>query len=78
MELRTDPAALREKYQKVMDKFVYEGGEPEEKARLRHLLRNPWTSVTSMLRSRRTGTPGRKPAFKQGLARAVPGNQSAK
>ena len=36
MELRTDPAALREKYQKVMDKFVYEGGEPEEKARLRH------------------------------------------
>ena len=48
MELRTDPAALREKYQKVMDKFVYEGGEPEEKARLRHLLRNQWTFVTSM------------------------------
>lgn len=48
MELRTDPATLREKYQKVMDKFVYEGGEPEEKARLRHLLRNQWTFVTSM------------------------------
>ena len=56
MELRTDPAALREKYQKVMDKFVYEGGEPEEKARLRHLLRNQWTFVTSMAPGRRSGS----------------------
>lgn len=31
-----------------MAKFIYQGKEPEAKERLRHLLRNPWISVSSI------------------------------
>lgn len=48
MELQTDPALLREKYQKVMAKFTYQGREPEAKERLRFLFHNQWTSVSSL------------------------------
>ena len=48
MELQTDLAALREKYQKIMAKFTYQGKEPEAKERLRHLFHNQMTSVSSL------------------------------
>ena len=48
MDQKTDLADLQKKYQDVMAKFTYEGKEPEAKARLRHLFRNPWTFVASM------------------------------
>jgi len=48
MESKTDPVLLREKYQKIMAKFTYQGTEPEAKARLRFLFHNQWTSVSSL------------------------------
>lgn len=48
MEMKTDLAALLEKYQNVMKKFAYQGKEPAEKERLRYLLRNQHTSVGSL------------------------------
>jgi len=48
MEIKTDLATLREKYQKVMEKFTYDGKEPEAKARLRYLFHNQWISVASL------------------------------
>jgi len=48
MELQTDPAILRKKYQKIMEKFTYNGREPEEKERLRSLFHDQWVSVASL------------------------------
>jgi len=48
MELQTNSAILREKYQKIMEKFTYNGREPEEKERLRFLFHNQWVSVASL------------------------------
>lgn len=48
MELHTDLAVLREKYQKIMAKFTYQGKEPEAKERLRHLFHNQITFVSSL------------------------------
>lgn len=48
MEQKTDLAVIQKKYQDVMAKFTYQGKEPEAKERLRHLLRNPWISVSSI------------------------------
>lgn len=48
MELETYFTLLREKYQKVMEKFTYQGNEPEAKERLRYLFRNQTISVSSM------------------------------
>lgn len=44
----TDLAALEEKYQKIMARFVYQGREPEAKERLRHLFHNQMTFVSSL------------------------------
>lgn len=48
MELQTDFAILREKYQKIMEKFTYRGKEQEAKERLRHLFHNQMTFVSSL------------------------------
>jgi len=48
MEVQTNSAILREKYQKIMEKFTYNGREPEEKERLRFLFHNQWVSVASL------------------------------
>lgn len=48
MELQTDIAALREKYQKILAKFTYQNKEPEAKERLRHLFHNQMTFVSSL------------------------------
>lgn len=48
MELQTYFTLLRERYQKVMDKFTYQGNEPEAKERLRYLFRNQTISLSSM------------------------------
>lgn len=48
MELQTDLAVLREKYQKIMAKFTYQGKEPESKERLRYLFHNQMTFVSSL------------------------------
>lgn len=48
MELQTYPVILREKYQKAMEKFVYQGKEPEAKERLRHLFHNQQCFVSSI------------------------------
>ena len=36
MQLQDYPSFQREVYEKIMEKFTYEGNEPEEKARLRY------------------------------------------
>jgi len=46
--LQDYPQFIREKYQKVMARFTYNGKEPEAKARLRHLYSNYFMSVSSM------------------------------
>lgn len=48
MEAEAYYAALREKYQKIMEQFVYQGKEPEAKERLRHLFQNQRVSVPSL------------------------------
>lgn len=48
MVVHTDLAALKEKYQKLMAKFTYQGKEPEAKERLRHLFHNQMTFVSSL------------------------------
>ncbi len=48
MELQTDLTVLREKYQEIMEKFTYQGREPEAKERLRFLFHNQWCSVSSL------------------------------
>lgn len=48
MELQAYPELLREKYQKIMEKFTYMGKEPEAKERLRYLFHNQRISVPSV------------------------------
>lgn len=48
MELQAYPAILWEKYQKIMEKFTYQGKEPEAKERLRYLFHNQRISVPSL------------------------------
>ena len=48
MVVHTDLAALKEKYQKIMAKFTYQGKKPEAKERLRHLFHNQMTFVSSL------------------------------
>lgn len=48
MVVHTDLAALKEKYQKIMAKFTYQGKESEAKERLRHLFHNQMTFVSSL------------------------------
>lgn len=48
MELQIYHASLREKYQKIMENFTYQGKEPEEKERLRYLFHNQRTAVPSL------------------------------
>lgn len=48
MELQAQTAILREKYEKIMEKFTYQGKEPEAKERLRYLFHNQRISVSSL------------------------------
>lgn len=45
MQLQDYPAFQREVYEKIMEKFTYEGNEPEEKARLRYLFHGQRESI---------------------------------
>lgn len=46
MELEAYYALLRKNYQKVMDRFVYQGKESEAKERLRYLLSNQLVHIS--------------------------------
>ena len=48
MEGQDHSAILREKYQKIMEKFTYQGREPEAKERLRFLFHNQIAFVSSL------------------------------
>ena len=48
MESQAREAALREKYNKAMEKYTYQGKEPEGKERLRHLFHNQQCFVSSI------------------------------